>query len=169
MKFLKFLKEKIALKPKIVIVLTIIFLIVSLLSALTSFEMYLNEEELLKENFQNNEVAFYLLFIVTNGLSIFFFFLAKGLWKLKEWARYFILGSSFFSSIYVIYHIVILSYIIVSNNFTDVDESIKLLFINILYFIIYISLLKYFSLSSVQSVFSKNIEPPEKNFFTVNK
>ena len=172
MKLWKYLKEEIILRPKIIVVLTIIFLMVSVLASLTGFEMYLNEEEILKENFKDNEMLFYFLFIVTNGISIFFLFLARALWKLKEWARYFILGSSFLSALYVIYHICISCYLMVINHYSLTETQIKLLALNFLYLIIYMGLLKYFSLPRIESQFKKKKyinSNKESNFFFVNK
>ena len=132
--------------------------------------MFVYEDKLLKENFLNNEKMFYLFFIIVNGISFFFFYLSKGLWNLKEWTRYFILGSSFISLIYNIYNICTLFYFIIFTEIKDKNAQTSLLLLNFIYALIYIGLLKYFTLPRVQAFFNKkeNLENVDK-FYILKK
>lgn len=149
---MKFLKELTINKPIFIVILSIIFLIISVLASLIGFNIFLNEENLLKKDFLNNEIIFYLLFISVNGLVFFFFFLARGLWLLEGWTRYFMLGSSFISLIYTIYHILI--YIII-KDFKVTNEGLLALLINSIYIFIYLLILKYFKSPQIEKIFHK--------------
>lgn len=168
MKSLLSLKEKILSKPKIVIGLSILFFLLSIFAAITGFEMYLNENELIKNNFENNSHSFYFLFAIVSGISIFFCLLAKGLWNLKEWSRYFILGSSFISVLSVTYYIVVISYYIIDKNFINTDKQLEMLLLNIVYLIIYLLLIKYFLRPDVEIQFKKKKDVNQDKFFVID-
>lgn len=173
MKLFNLLNEQIKGKSIVIIVIAIIFFIISVLFSLIGFEMFVYEDQLLKENFVNTEALFYLLFVAVNGISFFFFYLSKGLWKLKEWTRFFILGSSFLSLLYVIYNITTLTYFIIFKEVKNEDENLYLLVFNFLSSLTYISLLKYFTLSRIELLFNKEEEEKNEitsdNFYTLKK
>lgn len=168
MKSLLSLKEKILSKPKIVIGLSILFFLLSIFAAIIGFEMYLNESDLIKNNFDNNSQSFYFLFSTVSGISIFFCLLSKGLWNLKEWSRYFILGSSFISSLSVTYYIVVLSYYIIDKNFINIDKQLEMLLLNIVYLIIYLLLIKYFLRPDVEIQFKNKKDLNQDKFFVIH-
>lgn len=149
---MKFLKELTINKPIFIVILAIIFFIMSIFASLIGFNLYLNEKNLLKSDFLDNEVNFYLLFISVNGLFFFFFFLAKGLWQLQGWTRYFMLGSSFISLIYTVYNIII--YILMRKLKMN-SEGLEFIFLNNIYIFIYLFILNYFNYYKIEEKFNK--------------
>ena len=150
-------------KPKFIIILAIIFLIVSILSSFSVIEMLINREKLLKENFENNYFLFIVLLMTNIGLTSFFYYLGLSLLKFKNWSRYFILGSSFVSIISVLYKVIMLFLVLFSENNFDI-KMIEYLSINCVYLLIYVIVIKYFLLLKIEMLFDNKLSKLSNSF-----
>ena len=150
---MKFFEKNALSKPKLILFLVFLFICVSIFSFIIGFQMYLNEENLLKENFKDESFVFYAYFIAVIGLGLFFLYLGKSLLKCKKWSWFFLLGSFFISLIGVMYRLLLILIIIFTEVTEITSETLNMMIINFIYASIYIYLMKYFLDEKIKKLF----------------
>lgn len=99
------IKKEIKRRPKGIVVLSLLFMLIGVLSFLISFDFYYQEEYLMNTLFKGKEAEVVINEITFFCLGLFFIITGKSLWKLEEWSRvlvYWLSVLSIPSSIYYI-------------------------------------------------------------------